>query len=72
MEYKAYVGYQECLLRGEVVRMNIPGDDGNVEAEGKEKDDSKGKGKGNSKGKKGNDDEGEESEEYFPEESWGF
>ena len=26
-EYDAYVGYQECLLRGEVVRINIPGDD---------------------------------------------
>lgn len=71
-EYGAYVIYQECLLRGEVERMNLPGDEGNVEED---------KGEGSSGGAQGNDnkgrgwdmrddDGGDESEEYFPDELW--
>lgn len=37
-EYEAYISYQDCLLRGEVVRINLPGDDG------KEDSDSEGEG----------------------------
>jgi hypothetical protein len=62
-EYDVYVAYQEALLRGEVERINLPGDNGNTE------DDDEGDGKQNGKGK-GKDDGGDESEEYFPEDSW--
>jgi len=27
-EYEAYIAYQECLLRGEVMCINLPGDEG--------------------------------------------
>lgn len=63
-EYEAYVAYQECLLRGEVERINLPGD---IE---KEEDDDKGDKGDEDKGDEGDDDKSDESDEYFPEELW--
>ena len=60
IEYDAYIVYQECSLRGEVERMNLPGDEGNIQ------DDDNEEGDGNVQ----KDDGGDESEEYFPDEHW--
>ena len=78
-EYEAYLAYQDCLLRGEVVRINLPGDDGSYNEEGSKEEEGdkwkgRNKGKGCDKGKEcgeGKDDgNGEESDEYFAEDLW--
>ena len=61
-----------CLLRGEVERMNFPGDDGNAEDGDRNVED----GNRNMEDSDRNVEDGDtgnksdESEEYFPEESW--
>ena len=77
-EYEAYLGYQECLLRGEVEWINFPGDDeGGKGAEEKKQDggkERKGKKRGGERkqdeGRKQDDGNGDASEEYFPEDHW--
>lgn len=72
-EYDAYIAYQECLLRGEVQRINLPGDDDEPEGdEEKTRDEGKKGGKGNKRdeGRKGDDGNGDASDEYFADDSW--